>query len=86
MDDLLGTAVMLSLPGYVMLQWYAARNWTGGWRVAAFVPLVVMSLLVVHAAIAFAAQSNLWPLLVILTAPLACLYLVVLFGARYLVR
>ena len=77
---------MLSLPGYVMLQWYAARNWTGGWRVAAFVPLVVMSLLVVHAAIAFAAQSKLWPLLVILTAPLACLYLVVLFGARYLVR
>jgi hypothetical protein len=45
-----------------------------------------MSLLVIHAAIAFAAQSNLWPLLVILTAPLACLYLIALFGARAIVR
>jgi hypothetical protein len=30
------------------------------------------------AVLAFAAQSNLWPLLLLLTAPLACLYLVVL--------
>ena len=86
MDDLLGTAVMLSLPGYVVLQWHAARNWTGGWRIAAFIPLIIMSLLVIQAAMAFAAQSNLWPLLVILTAPLSCIYLLALFGARAVIR
>ncbi|MFW6076181.1 MAG: hypothetical protein ACOC71_00380 [Hyphomicrobiales bacterium] len=86
MDDLFGLAIMLSLPGYVALQWYAARHWDGGWRIAALVPLAIMALLVVHAAIAFLAQSNLWPLLVILTAPLACLYLLALFGARAVIR
>jgi len=85
-DDLLGLAVMMSLPGYAVLQWHAARNWHGGWRIAALAPLAIMAPLVVHAALAFLAQSNLWPLLVILTAPLACLYLIALSGVRALAR
>ena len=40
--------------------------------------------LVVHAAFAFMAESNLWPLLLILAAPFACLYLLALAGARAL--
>lgn len=86
MDDLLGLAVMLSLPGYAVLQWYAARNWAGGWRIAALAPLAVMGPLIIHAVIAFVAQSSLWPLLVILVSPLACLYLIGLAGARAIAR
>lgn len=86
MDDLFGVAMMLSLPGYVALQCYAAWSWTGGWRIAALVPLAIMTVLVVQAAIAFMAESNLWPLMVILGAPLACIYLLALAGARAIAR
>jgi hypothetical protein len=86
MEDLFGLAMMLSLPGYVVLQWYAARHWEGGWRIAALVPLAIMAVLVVHAAVAFMAQSNLWPLMVILTAPLFCIYLIGLACARAIAR
>lgn len=86
MEEVLGLAVMLSLPGYVALQWHAARNWAGGWRIAALAPLLIMAPLVLHAMLAFMAQSNLWPLLVILAAPLACLYLIALTGARAIAR
>ena len=85
-DDLLALAVMLSLPGYGVLQWHAARNWRGGWRIAAIAPLAIMAPLVIHAGLAFMAQSNLWPLLVILTAPVAFVYLIALSGARALAR
>lgn len=82
MDEVLGLAVMLSLPGYVVLQWYAARNWDGGWRMAGLAPLLSMAPRVVRAAFAFMAESNLWPLMVIVPAPLACFYLLALAGAR----
>lgn len=82
MDELLGLAAMLAIPGYAVLQWQLARRWTGGWRVAALAPLVVMAPLAIHAALAFAAQSNLWPILLIFTSPLAFLYLLALVGAR----
>jgi hypothetical protein len=84
MDDLIGLAVMLSLPGYFVLQWYATSRWEGGWRIAAFVPMAIMGALVIHATFAFMAESNLWPLLLILAAPFACLYLLALAGARAL--
>jgi hypothetical protein len=51
---------------------------------AGLAPLLIMAPLVVHAAFAFMAESNLWPLMVILAAPLACLYLLALVGARAL--
>jgi hypothetical protein len=85
-DAIIGFAVMAGVPGYFALQWYTARNWDGGWRVAALVPLLVMAPLVVHAAIAFMARSNLWPLLVILASPVACVYLLALAGARSVAR
>lgn len=86
MYELMELAVMMSFPGYLVLQWHAARSWDGAWRIAALVPLVIMALLVVQAALAFLAQSNLWPLLVILATPLACLYLIALFGVRAIAR
>lgn len=55
MDDLIGLAVMLSLPGYVALQWHATSEWEGAWRLSAFVPMVIMGALVIHATFAFMA-------------------------------
>jgi len=68
----------LCVPGYFLLQ-AALAFWTSGrWRKASLVPAVIMAPTIAITLLAFAAQSNLWPLLLILTAPLACLYLVVL--------
>ena len=70
--------IFLCVPGYFLLQ-AALTFWTsGGWRKATLVPAVIMVPILAYTVLAFAAQSNLWPLLLILTAPLACLYLVVL--------
>jgi hypothetical protein len=43
-----------------------------------------MALACLHAAYALSQDSNLWPIVVILTAPLACLYLAGLLGLRFL--
>ena len=86
MGDLTGAALMLSIPAYFLLQWQLGRRWTGGWRLLALAPLVVMVPVFIHAALAFAAQSNLWPLLLIFAAPLAFLYLLALAGVRGFAR
>ena len=70
--------IFLAIPGYFLLQ-AALTFWTsGGWRKATLVPAVIMVPVLVYTVLAFAAQSNLWPLLLIFTAPLAFLYLVCL--------
>ena len=82
MDMLLGLFVMAAVPGYFVLQVYAARRWDGNWRWAALAPLIVMVPLLGYTVFALAAGSNLWPLLLILTAPVAFLYLAALAGIR----
>jgi hypothetical protein len=70
--------IFLCVPGYFLLQ-AALTYWTsGGWRKATLVPAVIIVPILAYTVLAFAAQSNLWPLLLLLSAPLACLYLVVL--------
>jgi len=73
------------VPGYFVLQ--AALTWrtSGGWRKASLLPAVLMIPILAYTVLAFAAQSNLWPLLLIFTAPLGFLYLVV-FGLVLLLR
>jgi hypothetical protein len=68
-------ALMLGVPGYFVLQVVLARRWSGGWRIAALAPLLVMGPAVVHTLVALAAGSNLWPIVIIFAAPpaLACL-------------
>lgn len=78
MGDPIGLVIMLGVPGYVVLQWILARRWKGGWRIAALAPLVIMIPVLGHALLALAAQSNLWPIFVIFTAPVAFAYLVAL--------
>jgi hypothetical protein len=70
--------IFLAIPGYFLLQ-AALTFWTsGGWRKATLVPAVFMVPVLAYTVLALAAQSNLWPLPLLLSAPLACLYLVVL--------
>lgn len=77
MDDAIGLATMLALPGYLILQIRMGLRYRGGWRTAALAPLVVMAPLLLYTAAAFVAQSNLWPLLLILVSPFAFGYLVI---------
>jgi hypothetical protein len=72
------------LPAYWVLQVRMARSSTGGWRIAALLPLIAMVPLVGFTAFAFATGANLWPLLLILASPVAVGYLVVLAVLRIL--
>ena len=70
--------IFLSVPGYFLLQ-AALTFWTRrGWRIASLVPAVAMLPILASTIIAFAAQSNLWPIPLLLAAPVAFLYLVFL--------
>jgi hypothetical protein len=77
--------IFLCVPGYFLLQAVLTLCTSGGWRKATLVPAVIMVPVLAYTVLAFAAQSNLWPLLLLLSAPLACLYLVVL-GVILLLR
>ena len=70
--------IFLFVPGYCLLQAALTFKTSGGWRKATLVPAVIMVPVLAYTVLAFAAQSNLWPLLLLLTTPLAFLYLVVL--------
>jgi hypothetical protein len=78
--------IFLAIPGYFLLQAALTYGTSGGWRKATLAPAVIMVPVLAYTVLAFAAQSNLWPLLLILSAPLACLYLVVLGMILLLVR
>ena len=82
MDTVLGLLAMIALPGYWVLQYVLAKNYDGGWRIAALTPLVVMVPLIAYTAFAFAAGSNMWPVLLILVSPVAFACLAFVAGVR----
>ena len=67
---------------YPALQVNAFREMRGVWRVLAAVPLLPMGYILVVTAIALRKGSNLWPILLIFTAPLGAAYLWVLGWAH----
>jgi hypothetical protein len=75
----------LAILGYLVLQPMMISWLSGRWRIAAFVPLIAMVPLFLHAGYAFAVGSNLWPLGLIFFTPFATLYLLALAGVRWLV-
>lgn len=80
-----GLVIMLmgwSIPGYIVLQIHTLRKYRDGWRKAALVPLIATIPAFGHALIALAANSNLWPLVMLFVTPLAFLYLVGLVIVR----
>jgi hypothetical protein len=82
MGEYTAAALMLSIPAYFVLQIFLGRRWSGVWRVAALLPLIVMGPVLIHAILAYLAQSNLWPILLILSSPFALAYLVALIALR----
>lgn len=76
-DMLLGLLIAAAIPAYLVLQWFAAGAMQGAWRAAATTPLAV-GLLGLQAALAFAAGLNLWPMTLVLAAPAAFAYVLLL--------
>jgi hypothetical protein len=60
---------------YVPLQVYTWMSWSGRWRIAALLPILGMVPIIGITVIALAQESNLWPLPLIFTSPIASLYL-----------
>lgn len=80
---LIGFVAIISLPGYFVLQILFGLRWSGWWRIAALLPLAIMLPAIGHAVFALAAGSNIWPIVMILTAPIGFLYLVIAAAAKY---
>ena len=77
----------LSLVSYPSLQYRAIRQMRGAWFGLGLVPLAVMAVVLVLTGMAAVQGSNLWPILLIFTTPLATAYLVLLrYVARYFDR
>jgi hypothetical protein len=74
--DLVGLAIMLSVPAYLILQAALPLRLKGGWRKAALVPLIGAIPALFHALTGLATGSNVWPLMLILFSFVASLYLV----------
>jgi hypothetical protein len=85
-DTILGLAMMAGLPLYVAAQIAAPVFLRGRWRIASLMPLLAVAPAAVHAGLALAAGSNLWPIVILFAAPLAFLYLCGLFVLRFAMR
>lgn len=72
---LIGELVALAGPAYFFLQIMMAMRYRGRWRLAALVPLLVMVPLAAQAGLAYAAGERGWPLLLVLAAPVAFTWL-----------
>lgn len=75
-----------SIPAYFILQIVLLWRMRNGWRKAAAVPVAPMVAVVAYTIYAFLDGSNLFPLVLIFTAPLALIYLLVILGVKRLNR
>ena len=78
----IGSAVMLAVPAYIVLQPWAALRLTGRWRLAALVPLLAAIPTVLWSLYALSDGSNLWPLTFVLFAPFGTIYLLAILLLR----
>ena len=82
MDYILGAVVILvgglAAFAYPGMQVKALRRMSGFWRVLAAVPLLPMGYIIFVTALALGKGSNLWPILLIFTAPFGTVYLAIL--------
>jgi hypothetical protein len=72
---MIGELVTLAGLAYVFLQALMAVRYRGRWRLAALAPLLIMAPLALHAAGAYAAGAPASPLLLVLAAPFAFAWL-----------
>jgi hypothetical protein len=66
----------LCVVGYVFMQAVVLLRASGQSRLFAALPLVAMVPIFVFTAVAYAQESNLWPLTLLLASPLALLYVI----------
>jgi hypothetical protein len=67
----------LAIPAYLIMQVVALLRTSGGFRLAAALPLVVMLPVFAITIIDAARESNMWPVLMLLASPVALLYVAV---------
>ncbi|HLN28581.1 MAG TPA: hypothetical protein VK395_12635 [Gemmataceae bacterium] len=88
LDVLFGGLIILvgfgSALAYIPLQLYTGIRWRGAWRIVALVPLLLMIPVFAITGLAFAQQSNLWPIILIFAAPVGTGCLVILMVVRRL--
>ena len=70
----------LCFPIYVITQMVAIFRLRGGWRWASLVPVIPMIYVLAVTIKAFEQQSNLWPLLLLFSSPLALVYILLVVG------
>lgn len=75
-------AVVFTLPVYLVLQLWSAYKWTGAWRRAALVPLILVLPVLVITAGAAVHHSNIGPLSLVPTALPALIYLLIAWVLR----
>jgi hypothetical protein len=81
-ETALFVAAVLSIPIYFIVQVVVLWRWRGGWRIAAAVPAVPMTLFLGHAILAAFAGSNLAPIFLIFTCLPALIDLLALSSLR----
>lgn len=80
MEDMLWSAGSAGVVlGGIAMQVMALRRMRGGWRVAAFMPLLAMGAAIAVAVLGVLAGSNLAPIWVVFALPLCFAWLVVLW-------
>jgi hypothetical protein len=84
--DLVGFGITAGVPLYFVLQAWLLWRLRGGWRGAAAIPLLPMAAVLAYTFYAFLDGSNLFPLVLIFTAPIAALYLLAIMALRRLRR
>ena len=77
--------MMMAVPLYFVLQAWLLWRLHGGWRKAAAAPLWPMGLVLAYTVCAFLDGSNIFPLVLIFTAPLAFLYLLALLTLHWII-
>src|SRR5690606_14363228 len=85
-EDIVIPLMGWSVLAYLVLQPLLLWRWRGGWRKLAMLPLVISLPVLLYTLFALAAVSNLWPLVMLFTFPLLCLYLLVVLLVRTLQR
>jgi hypothetical protein len=77
MGILVGSIVMALVPAYFVLQVLMLIRYSGAWRLASALPLLLLVPATAFSLVALQAGSNLWPLAIIFSAPLGGIMLVV---------
>ncbi|MGO9702961.1 MAG: hypothetical protein ACLPX7_27305 [Xanthobacteraceae bacterium] len=85
-DTWIAVASMLSVPAYLVLQFWLGLAWTGGWRWAAFLPLVLTLPALSLTVYATSRGANLAPMPILLAAPPALFYLLIAWVLHKVMR